>query len=432
MRIQIGQFKRRDICFVLFVLLITECFFPPIVGYAANLVVFLSTIYRNNGKLSYSFREMNYLYLILVLGLVLGAFYLISGRFAFRDYSRDIYYFTTPVFIMLNGAYIRKTIKEDHVLFNTVIIVGGIQASYYFFHAGMIIYQHGLGLSFRNWRRIFGDASPLAAATIILILLEGKKQLEERNKRIVRIIILLLCIAEVVFSMSRTNISLILITGFVLAIHKGLFRKVKKIIKFIIPLVIVIILSVVLLEKVEASSAFISKFVNTLSEINSSLDWSDTSEIQQNWRGYETHCAIEQFKNYPMMHQLIGYGFGERIEVGIYAYRFLNILNVDGSGATSIPVLHNGYATMLCKLGILGIILYVGFYLSLISLSIKHRKTHVNSGLLAAITIAMAIETISLNGLFRQNVNYPFIYMMGYLGYALATNEILYKDVENS
>ncbi len=412
-----------DICYLLMLLLISEAFFSAAIGYAANILVFGYFVFKNHGRLINPFREMKYLYLILFLGAIVGACSYVNDRMVLRDYVRDLYYFTTPVFIILNGAYLKRNNQlVSNSFFNTIIVVAGMQAVYYFIRVVINITNSGLNITFRNWRHTFGDSSPIAATAIVLFLIDSKKQLISIKKG-TKISIILLCVAEILFSFSRTNILLVLVTTLVVAFQSGAVKNLKLWFKKLMLVIIILSITFTLLGKTDAIATFIEKTMNSFSEINNDLDWSNVSEIQQNWRGYETYRAILQFRNYPVLHQIIGYGFGERIDVGIYANKFLNIINPDGSVSTTIPVLHNGYSTILCKLGIIGIILYVGFYISLIKLGIRHGKKMIISQLLIAITIGMAMETYILNGLFRESVNYPFIYLIGYLGYSLIQKE---------
>lgn len=417
----LGRNKKFD--FLLLALLLIECFLPAIAAYLSNTVVFLYFLYKNKGKLIKPFYSMKYIYVIVALGLLIGFISLIIGRFESRDYLRDIYYFTNPILVILNGANIKRRLDNDTWFFNSIIIAAGIQATYYFAHAGMIILDQGFNLSLRSWRTSFGDSSVIAAAAVVLILINSGQQFISLS-RLIRTIILSLSIAEIVFSFSRTNILLVIITIGCVAIQQGVFMKARKWFRYIGLGLVVLLFSLLLLGKTEAMTMFAEKSLDSFTEINSRLDWSDASVIERNWRGYETHSAIKQFNEYPFYRQVYGYGFGERVEVGIYAYLFLNITNADGSERTSIPVLHNGYATMLCKLGIIGVFLYLMFYFSLIKYARKHRGNNTSvAHLLVAVVVAIAVETYFLNGLFREHLNYPYIYMIGYLGYTLKFKE---------
>ncbi len=416
--IQANNKKRIIILFA--VLLLIDIFMPSFLAYISNVTVFMYFVLSYKGKIPFLIYGMKYIYLIVLLGLLIGAIELLLGRFETRDYIRDIYYFTNPIFVIMVGAYIRKKCKDDVQFFNTILLVAGIQAAFYLCNAGLIVVREGLNFSFRNWRITFGDSNPIAATAVFILLIDGKKLLTSINKKL-RVAIFVLCIVEIVFSMSRTNIYLVLITTFYVAFRRGVFKNVKKWFKYLVLAVLIIFLAVLFLGRTDAITAFINKTLSSFSEINNTLDWTNASVIQGNWRGYETYSALVQFRNYSFLHQLIGYGFGERIEVGIYANKYLNILNSDGSAATTIPVLHNGYSTILCKLGLSGIILYLMFYVSLLRTGMKKKNNCVYSEILVAIVLAMIGETYVLNGLFREVINFPFVYMIGYLGYSIMT-----------
>ena len=423
MRYRIGSSKARKTYLIFSLLLLIEVFLPSMIAYAVSVSVFLYFVYCNKGKIVSPFRGMKYLYLIIILGTVIGFISMSLGKFETRDFIRDIYYFTNPLFVIINGAYFKKRLKEDSLFFNSIVAVAGVQALYYLLHAIVVFLGQGAGLSFINWRLIFKDSNPIAAAAVVILLIDSLHRFVTLKKS-VRITVCVMCILEILISFSRTNLLLVIVTTLVVAIQRGVFKNARKWLEYIALTIAVIGVAVVLLGRTDAVTTFVEKTANSITEISTALDWSSAAVIQRNWRGYETHSALVQFGSYPLHRQILGYGFGERIEVGIYANLFLSITNTDGSAATSIPVLHNGYSTMLCKLGITGIILYLAFYISLLDLGRKRKNINRrNSELLIAIVISIAIETYFLNGLFRENINYPFIYLIGYLSYSLKVKE---------
>ena len=95
------------------------------------------------------------------------------------------------------------------------------------------------------------------------------------------------------------------------------------------------------------------KFSNTLTEISSSDSFTSVANIQKNWRGFEVYSAKQQWLTSGTFNQMFGGGFGKLINVG-----YLSIL-VDPTSNGYIPVLHNGYYTLIIKSGFIGVLLYL-------------------------------------------------------------------------
>ena len=99
------------------------------IAYAVSVSVFLYFVYCNKGKIVSPFRGMKYLYLIIILGTVIRFISMSLGKFETRDFIRDIYYFTNPLFVIINGAYFKKRLKEDSLFFNSIVAVAGVIGS---------------------------------------------------------------------------------------------------------------------------------------------------------------------------------------------------------------------------------------------------------------------------------------------------------------
>ncbi len=413
--------NRFNLCGLFFVLLFVEYFLPAIISFGTNAIVLSCFILKYKFRGLVPFGGIKYLYFILFFGLVIGMLGLIIKRYELRDYIRDIYYFTNPVLVILNGAYIKKRYCDDKSFFNTIIVVSGIHSVYYLIKALREFAMYGSSISFLDWRIVIGDSSAIAATTIVLIIIDNGDLLSIGKS--IKKLILVLCFLEIIISLSRTKTILIIVSLTIIAVQRGAIKRIKGIVKYSFIFGSIIIMALVFGGKMNAVVTFVEKLNNSLTEIDSSLEWSNSSVIQHNWRGYETHCALVQYGDYSFPQKLCGCGFGERVEVGIYADRLLNIKDSSGAIATSIPVLHNGYATMLCKLGILGIVLYLLFYASMIRIGRKNKKKGIHSELLVAVIVSLCIETYYLNGLFRDGINYPYVYLIGYLGLSICSKE---------
>ena len=113
----------------------------------------------------------------------------------------------------------------------------------------------------------------------------------------------------------------------------------------------------------DVADTFVYKINRSFTEVaSSSENWND-STVVSNWRGYEVHCAKQEFSKYTSMEKLFGKGFGATVDAHGYA-RLVTSEN-------SLPYLHNGYYTTLIKMGIVGGALNIMYWVALY----RERKT---------------------------------------------------------
>jgi len=106
------------------------------------------------------------------------------------------------------------------------------------------------------------------------------------------------------------------------------------------------------------TTSFLGKLARIFDELKVT-DYSNMQDINDNWRGYETYRALATFSSGETWQLFTGQGFGALADLGLY-------MKLAGEYYSYIPVLHNGYAYILLKTGILGLILYLIFYFNLI------------------------------------------------------------------
>jgi hypothetical protein len=152
--------------------------------------------------------------------------------------------------------------------------------------------------------------------------------------------------------------------------------------------------------------------LRSFTEISSNNDWSNTTNIVYNWRGFEINCAKIIFLMGNITEKIVGYGFGKGIYVGEYAY-----LVMPGSDG-SIPVLHNGYYTMLIKNGIVGVILYLLFYFVNIKtaiVSIKNKLNIYESRVSIGILLSLMVTTYFVTGIVSKYSDVVMCILFGYI-----------------
>ena len=136
----------------------------------------------------------------------------------------------------------------------------------------------------------------------------------------------------------------------------------------------------------EISHTFMTKIQNSLVEISSNESKWDDYAVVTNWRGYEVHCAKQEFAGYDLLQKAIGKGFGARVDAHGYA-RLV-------TSESYLPYLHNGYYTTLIKMGIIGVFLNILYWVSLY-MDTKNRfgqyEKNISLGVISSLEISMTI-----------------------------------------
>lgn len=137
-----------------------------------------------------------------------------------------------------------------------------------------------------------------------------------------------------------------------------------------------------------------------------SANYGDENE---RWRGFEIYQAVRKWEDGTRFQQAFGHGMGSQIELGMSFF-------LAGRFYDAIPQAHNGYATLLVKTGVVGIVCFLLFYASLIVISWRtvavaerRRKPAVLAALAAAFMIpilAYSIEGATSPGSFDPTLTF--------------------------
>ena len=336
------------------------------------------------------------LLIIFFFGLLLGI-----GNIGNRAYLRDIYYYLNPMIYIYMGIYLGND-KDGFVkVLNSVVAVSVIVSLICLINMIMGILR---GLSIISTRSFF-DIAIWGNVFSILILLIRSNQKTFNNKSSVFLLIFLLIICFL--GISRTVLIQLIVTILIVVFHSQ--KSLRNLIK-LIGILMIIVAAIIVLVQIAPNNiinSFLSKSLNSFNEISANNYWSQT-EIQENWRGYEMNCAQEQFLSEGIIGQLFGHGFGTGVYVGEYA----KLVHQSGN---YIYVLHNGFFCILVKLGIIGLLLYIFFYISIIWKSFKNFRIRKNQNevLIIGTIMCLIVYTYLVKGIFSDFVQFNALLIIG-------------------
>lgn len=411
--------NNRKIFWIIVIFFIIQNYVSSEIFFLLGLIYALYHIFFKNGaKIFLPFKEYKILLLFLIWGTLFGFIgYAINKDREIIDIIRDIFYYVNPLVFIYIGAIYAKERVEDYKIYNAFIVAGTILSVIALVDFCMNSSEILSTFSVQSWRNVTGDGVMVASISLA-IMFSGIIPKDKRLGKKINFLCIVIMLIEFLITLSRTNILIFFIMYMGLIINK---KNYKKVIKNIIFLILILIIAFSICFKFIPSDileAYIDKILSSVSEISASHNWTSTSEIQGNWRGYETYCALNEWKDSNIVAQIFGNGLGKRIYVGNYAYTLLKQTDSNGNPENSLAVLHNGYATMLIKQGIIGVGLYILFYILIIIKAIK-RFNILDAKILLAVGLIFLIQTYFLNGLYKDYCFFSLIILLGYSAYKI-------------
>lgn len=351
MRLQIKRSKDIDcICLVII--------FLRVLGVSEQLFFILSSLYLYT--LIIKHRKI---YLPKVSGLGIYILFIVYAAligiisYPVRNVIRDLFYILPTVIWIFIGYYISKNSSDNNKILKILYIYGCVNSIFC-----IINFMLNSTVSFNNLRSIFGaniyDIGFILPIMIYEVLFY-KKKIFGRKIDICCIMIMLI---QIFMSFGRIAIVeplIVLFMLFFLELKRGKHnRRVLKMIILIIGTLITLSMVSFYILPNDLVYTFIDKLLNSFQEIQQSKTINTTSQAMNNWRAYEMKAALENWKESNIFIKLLGSGLGAGTKIKYIPYNWYGIV-IDNQ----IPLLHNGFYSLLTKGGILGVLLLLWLFL---------------------------------------------------------------------
>lgn len=299
-------------------------------------------------KNNYSLEFVKYLSIFLFiffLALMITFFY--DHRFYFI--ARDITYLLKPISGLLLGYQLfHKSIKNP---FQFIVFAGVSIAIYH-----LILVSYGIVIEgARNVREIRfygGYFNDFEIYTLVILIFRNKFNLQFSKKK--SYLFLAILALSSFFYLARTNFIQFVIL--IMAI-KGFFVLTKKSITVIATVVILAIASYVAIYQYNPSrngkgvDEFLYKIKMAPAEAFSTrINRNDWMQFNDNYRSYENIRTVQQLSYNSSL--LFGEGAGSQVD--LKQKIFLGDMEL-----RYISILHNGYMTVLLKVGLIGLVIYL-------------------------------------------------------------------------
>jgi len=407
---------------LMIILLIGAFFNETTFFYIISGIYLLFIVMTNGFRLTFPRIPGFKLYLSLVFVVIIAGCFL----YEFRNVARDIYYFTaTLIWIFIGTSLTKKKKFNMDAMYKTLClyaIVNSVVCYISFF------IQRDWSFNGIRWTFVTGvyDLDFILPIMILCFVFEKKYAF---SKSVDAIMIALLSL-HIFLSIGRISILMPIISVVIITIFKLRYQRNKKnsfwkMLGIFIALVCIAWVALALIPE-DIKMFFSDKITGTMEEINSTQEFDSTEMAMNNWRGYEMQAAVEQWKSSSFWRQLFGAGMGKGIYIKYVPYSWETMVVNN-----EIPLLHNGFCTALIKMGVLGFLSLIYFFLGLFARTIKNitqNKNNINVNIIMVLLATMgAFCTYIANGM----IGYPFV-VWGLLLGMLNTNHFLISPQENT
>lgn len=273
---------------------------------------------------------------------------LVVGIFvnSIRNVARDLFYILPSLLWLFIGYNL--TIKEGSIdtILKTMFLYAGIISLYCIFDIFI-----KMDFRFGTMRGVFGRKVYDVGMIFPVFLTEVLVLKKEIFGKKLDIFFLSIMFIQIIMSLGRTAILAMLIELAVILITMGYLYKGRSIINRLLGIVLLLGAMSVLLYKVIPQSIwtqFIDKVSSGFQEIELSNEIDSVPAAMHNWRAYEMQCSIAQWKNSNVLAQIFGQGLGTGVYIEFVPYSWSQMV-VD----QRIPILHNGFYTLLNKGGLI-------------------------------------------------------------------------------
>lgn len=387
-------------------IMIAGTFLSPTRFFILSICYYFLLVIKSRGKIVFPRVPGLKLYVCVIAYATLVGFCLYTAR----NVIRDLYYILPTVLWIFIGASEsaqnpEKDIKRTIFLYGTFITLKNF------------LFFIGKGsLDFNNLRLVFGlnvyDLGFILPISAICVFLHKEVYI---TKKIDRILIALMTI-NVVLSLGRIAILQPMIAFTVLLFMEGREAedraKINKVVKLFISITVALVVIFYMMPS-SIKSPLIDKALNSFTEVDSSQKITSVGSAMNNWRAYEIQSAKEQWKGEWVIPQLFGEGMGKGVEIQYVPYSWAGV--VDGN---EIPLLHNGFYTMLIKGGIIGLAALLWLFIGNVKKGLymsKHRADKAYSNILVAISVAAVANTYVVRGPIQQGAFLTWALLIGWI-----------------
>jgi hypothetical protein len=385
---------------VIFIIVIFLQLYLP--SFRANVFVQIAAL-----GLFFLFEKMtfsnNFLKTVLpvILLIFVGLLGIQTQKYLAIDIIKDIFHFVKPLLGIFIGYFFYKKINNFKQFIKTIVLIGFVSA---IIHFCIILFFSKIG-TVSNIRE-FGKDNFLELFALFFLGYYKKFQKESLFLRKTNYnIILYSLLASNTLYFSRTMIVVAILLWLSIQGYTKITKTSVKIVVMLTALVLcfyVYLFSVKIDRDKPGISSFLYKIKIAPSEIlRTKVDRENHKDLWDHWRGYEAKRAFVLMQNNPSTF-IYGCGYGSLVNL-----RFWAPLSNDSKGMKYISELHNGYAFVFYKTGIIGICIYLTFLYLLYNRLYDFQDF--GTVFISAIGLVFLFTTVTITGIYNTKDVIVFI-----------------------
>lgn len=408
--IKINTTKYKDIIWLLVVLYVArlimidndQLFLFVYLGLILIVIGFAKKIYLPNVVGLYPY--MILVTLMATIGLVLRKT---------RYLERDLFYILPTIFLVILGYYLFSAYRKKSIV-KTIVAYGLISSIYSFI---LFLTKIGEIAELQDLRDVFNiEIYEICLIFLVLVVYIFNPEECVFGKKI-DVVIMIVFLANIILSMSR-SVWVEIIVGFPIIIIINLFSNARRASTYVKTFIVIFVAAVgvaILYTYAPANilEDYTVKVENTSDELNEKQEFNSIEDAMGNWRAYENQSAIKQWESGSPVTQIFGAGLGKGIYIKYVPYSWSEL-----DEEQTIPLLHNGYYTMLAKGGVVGVAILIFFllYPAIVGLKSLRRKGYNNEAvILITISIVFAVQTYVTRGPIVQHPNITWGVLVGWM-----------------
>lgn len=338
---------------------------------------------------------------------------------------KDVFYELYSLVPIILGYYLYSVYGNTKSMWKTVCFMTLISSVTCFIQGASSL----AGADFNTLKTAFG--TQILSLAIVLAIFIGKRYIfgEVTFSKRKDFIMIIIMAANLCLSVSRTAI-VSAIVGLAIMIIAGSVRanmSVNLISRTVILLVAISVIGITVWKVMPESvtSSLGDRFSKTFSEIDTNAEFEDDADAQNSWRGYENHCAKQQWLNNTFGKALFGEGSGAVIRIKYVPVQFEEIV-VHDSGTVGISILHNTFYSLLVKGGVLMLALFLYMFMGNIIKGIKcllskEPEMIFAGSVLITVCVCILANVYVVNGMFGNSVILSGTMLMGWINAQINT-----------
>lgn len=321
---------------------------------------------------------------------------------------RDITFALTPIFLIFIGYWMAGYRSMRMLILKLLIACSFVLAANHLW--SFVLDPDLLTAEIVDVRKIAGSgAGNLVVLAFVLGLFQHQFRMGNLFFRLLpRFVVLPFIFGSIVLSHSRTEFSVLFIAGLAMSgwLTRIRFSSLVGVGAFALGVFVVVATT-----PVGEVGTFRSKLASSISEI-AVANYQSDEDINTKWRGFETARVLKSFSDSSVFEQVFGQGFGALVELGLE-------MRLGDEYFREIPIFHNGYAYILIKVGLLGLVCYTFFYFYVLRYAMRYSNAqNLELRFLARLLLACALSlmvTMYVVGGMAEAHDSVFVLLIGYL-----------------